>query len=259
MGLMNIRAGIEDEGIRVVGGIESGVSKELGKDLGLLCGKERLGVLLSKDLGGILSGTDVVIDFSTPGGTLKNLELNRGYRRCYVIGTTGFSVEEEAKIKEHGEEFPIVLSPNFSIGANVLYELVAASARRLSRSRGYDLEIFEWHHRFKEDVPSGTALKLGEVGAKFSGLDTKDCVRYRGVGGGRRKEGEVGIISMRGGDMIGEHRVTLCGLGESIELKHQVSNRGVFSKGALLAGKWLIKEKKKEGVYSMEEVLGLSF
>ena len=257
---MNLKTAMRDEEVRLVGGIERSGSKELGKDLGLLCGEEGVGVLLKEDLGEVLSGTDVVIDFSTPDGTLENLEVNGGYRRGYVIGTTGFSVEEEGRIREYGKEFSIVLSPNFSIGANVLYELVAASVRRLGVGMGYDVEIFEWHHRFKKDVPSGTALKLGEVGAKFSGLDFKECVRYRRGGEeGMRGEGEIGIISMRGGDMIGEHRVTLCGLGESIELKHQVSNRGVFSKGALLAGKWLIKEKKKEGVYSMEEVLGLSF
>ena len=257
---MNLKAAMRDEEFGVVGGIERSGSKEVGKDLGLLCGEEGMGVYLKEDLGEVLEGTDLVIDFSTSEGTLRNLEINKEYRRGYVIGTTGFSEEEEGRIRGYGEGFPIVLSPNFSIGANVLYELLAASARRLGMGMGYDIEIFEWHHRFKKDVPSGTALKLGEVGAKFSGLDFKECVRYRRGGEeGVRGGGEIGIISMRGGDMIGEHRVVLCGLGESIELKHQVSNRGVFSKGALLAGKWLIKEKKKEGVYSMEEVLGLSF
>ena len=197
---------------------------------------------------------DSVIDFSFHTFTNQLLSACVDQGKSAVVGTTGHSDEEISAIHAASSSIPIVMSPNFSIGVNTLFWLTSKTAEVLGK--GYDLEVVEMHHRLKQDAPSGTAKHLAEILAEQTGLSySKDTIHGRQGIIGPRTENEIGMHSMRGGDVIGDHTVVYAASGERIELTHKASSRNTFANGALRAAKWL--KDQKPGLYDMQDVLGL--
>jgi 4-hydroxy-tetrahydrodipicolinate reductase len=206
-----------------------------------------------KDLKSFLSETDSLIDFTNPESTLKNLEVAEEFKVPVVIGTTGFDEEQRNKIAEISKSVPIVFSPNMSVGVNILFKLVENVVKKIP---DYDIEIIEIHHNKKKDSPSGTAAKLLEIAASSLGKDINETAVYgRHSQDAVRKKGEVGLFSIRAGDIVGEHTVYLAGPGERIELTHRAHSRDTFASGALRAAKWVANQKP--GLYDMIDVLGI--
>jgi 4-hydroxy-tetrahydrodipicolinate reductase len=171
-----------------------------------------------------------------------------------VIGTTGFRSDEKIRLEELAGKFPCVVSPNMSIGVNVMFEITKKLAELLGNE--FDVEIIEAHHRQKKDSPSGTAIRLGEIVAEATGRDFSDVARFERHGHvGERGLNEIGIQAIRGGDIIGEHCVLFCGNGERVELTHRATNRDNFARGAIRALRWIIG--KPPGIYTMRDVLGI--
>lgn len=201
-----------------------------------------------------LKKCDAVIDFSFHSFTGELVAECAKQGKSMVIGTTGHSGDEVATIQEAASSIPIVMSPNFSIGVNTLFWLTAKTAKILGE--GYDLEVVEMHHRLKQDAPSGTAKHLAEILADQTGLSYSDNTIHGREGIiGPRTEKEIGMHSMRGGDVIGDHTVVYAALGERVELTHKASSRDTFANGALRAAHWL--EQQTPGLYDMQDVLGL--
>jgi len=197
-----------------------------------------------------ISSTDVVIDFSSPEGTQEVLHLCLQYKKPIVIGTTGHSEEQLNNIKKSSEKIPIVLSPNMSLGVNLIFKLVEFLTNVL-KDKNYDIEIIEAHHNKKKDAPSGTAKKIMEV-IKNIKPETEFVYGRNGIIG-ERKNNEVGINVIRCGDIVGEHTVIYSTYGERIELKHIATSRETFAKGAIFAAKWV--KDKPVGLYNMFDVL----
>lgn len=199
------------------------------------------------------SKADVIVDFTTPASTIEHLSGAKKSKKAIVIGTTGFDAAQLEKIKEASAIIPVVLSPNMSMGVNVLFKLAAEAAKAMP---GYDVEIVELHHNQKKDAPSGTALKLAQIIALAlkRALD-KVCVYGRKGDVGARKSEEIAVLSVRGGDIVGEHTVYFVGKGERLELTHRAQSRDTLAAGALSAAKWL--SKQKPGLYDMSDVLNL--
>ena len=220
-----------------------------------LLGKELFGAKVYSSIEEIEEKPQVVIDFTVPEATLKLLEEAKKLGVALVIGTTGFSEEERRKVEEASASLPIVFSPNMSLGVNLLFKLVAEVTKAL-KDKGYDIEIFEIHHRFKKDAPSGTAMKLAEIIAESLGRELSEVAVYgrKGIVGERKPE-EVGVLAARMGDVVGEHTVYFATLGERLELTHRATSRETFARGALVAAKWVAS--KKPGLYSMFDVLGI--
>jgi len=251
MGRAVIALAAEDPNFKVVGAIEAIGHRELGKDAGVTAGVSPLGVSISSDLAGLIETADAVIDFSERQSTLSCVELARRAGKALVIGTTGLSDADIAQVKGAAQQIPIVLSPNMSIGVNVLFGIAEATARKL---KGYDVEIFEVHHNKKKDAPSGTAKKLAQVVAAATGRDlSRDAVYGRQGIVGERKPSEIGILAARAGDVVGEHTVIFAGPGERIELIHRAHSRNTFASGALRAARFAAIASP--GFYSMADVL----
>jgi 4-hydroxy-tetrahydrodipicolinate reductase len=196
----------------------------------------------------------VLIDFTRPEGTLAHLAVCGELGVRMVIGTTGFSEAQKAKIARAAEGVAIVMAPNMSVGVNVVFKLLEAAARALSQ--GYDIEIIEAHHRHKVDAPSGTAIKMGEVVAKALGRDLKDCAVYARQGvTGARDPSTLGFAAVRGGDIVGDHTVLFAGTGERIEITHRSSSRAGYAQGSLRAARFLASQRS--GLFGMDQVLGL--
>lgn len=240
--------------IKVAGAVESNTNPKLGLDAGLVAGIGELGVKIIDDIEKVIEDTDVVVNFTTPEATLEHLEVARKYKKSMVIGTTGFNNEQLATIQEASKDIPIVLSPNMSIGVNLLFKILKDVARVLGDD--YDVEIIEAHHRMKKDAPSGTAIKMAKVIAEALGRNFDEVAVYarHGIIGERTKK-EIGIQTIRAGDIVGEHTVIFGGLGERIEIVHKASSRDTFARGALRAVIWLYG--KPAGLYDMGDVLGI--
>jgi len=218
-------------------------------------GRELAGVEATADVAAAVSVSDVVIDFTRPEGTLSHLRACTAARKAMVIGTTGFSASDRRVIAEAGKAIPIVLSPNFAVGVNVVFKLAETAARVLGDA--YDVEIIEAHHRHKVDAPSGTALHLGEVVAKALNRKLSDVARHGRHGEtGQRPEKQIGFHAIRGGDIVGEHTVLFAGQGERVEVTVRSQSRMTYAAGALRAAKFL--EGRPAGLYDMADVLGLS-
>ena len=201
-----------------------------------------------------LAAADVLVDFTRPEGTLAHLEACLKQNRRMVIGTTGFSEAQSARIAEAARRIPIVLSPNFAIGVNVVFRLAQTAARALGDA--YDVEIVEAHHRHKADAPSGTALKLGELVAQALGRDLgKVATHGRHGDTGERPARAIGFHAIRGGEIVGEHTVLFAGPGERVEVTVRSQSRTTYASGALRAAKWLAGQGP--GLYDMFDVLGL--
>jgi 4-hydroxy-tetrahydrodipicolinate reductase len=208
---------------------------------------------LGCDIHASLKDSDVLIDFTRPEGTLAHLDVCRALGVKAVIGTTGFSVAEKARIAEHAQRIAIVMSPNMAVGVNVMFRLLAMAAATLNE--GYDIEIVEAHHRHKIDAPSGTALKMGEVVAQAMGRNLTECAVYGREGvTGERNPSTIGFATVRGGDIVGDHTVMFCGTGERLEIAHKSSSRANYAQGSLRAARFLAD--KPHGLFGMEHVLG---
>jgi 4-hydroxy-tetrahydrodipicolinate reductase len=196
----------------------------------------------------------VIIDFTNPQCTLHNIKIAQKYDTPIVIGTTGFSEHEKKYILELARDIPIVLSPNMSIGMNIVFKLVEIMTKKLL---GYNIEIVELHHNSKKDAPSGTANKIAEIISSNLGENLNDVAIYGRHGINlNRKKNEIGIFSVRAGDIVGDHTVFFTGTGERLELTHRAHSRHPFAIGALKAAKWL-SNKKSPGLYSMTDVLDI--
>jgi len=233
--------------------LERSGSPYLGKDAGELIGAS-CGVAVTDDFVAALSGSDVLIDFTRPEGTLAHLAVCRAKGVKMVIGTTGFSVEQKDKLKAAAKDIAIVFAPNMSVGVNVTFKLLEIAAKALNE--GYDIEIIEAHHRHKVDAPSGTALHMGEVVAQTLGRSLAEVAVYGRQGvTGERKTATIGFATVRGGDIVGDHTVMFAGTGERIEISHKASSRATFAVGALRAARFLTN--KQNGLFDMQDVLGL--
>ncbi|CAN5163894.1 4-hydroxy-tetrahydrodipicolinate reductase [soil metagenome] len=245
MGRELCRAALETGGIELVGGTEGSGSPALGTDLGELCGAGRIGVAATEDPPG---EADVLVEFTTPEATTQHLS----YGKPHVIGTTGLSEEQNAKLEEAARSVPIVLAPNMSVGVNLLREVVRDLSAKLGT--GYDIEVVEAHHRNKKDAPSGTALLLARAAAEGRGQDLDEVAVYGREGVSPREEGEIGIHALRGGAVVGEHRLVFYSEGEEVEVTHRALSRRTFADGAMRAAKFAATAEP--GLYSMHEVLG---
>jgi 4-hydroxy-tetrahydrodipicolinate reductase len=254
MGQALIRTVAATRGCVVAGGIEVKGSPSIGRDVGEIAGLEPLGIAITDDPLPVFASVDGVLDFTVPAATVAFAALAAQARIVHVIGTTGFSDDDLAKLDAAAQHATIIKAGNMSLGVNLLAGLTARVAQVLDAE--FDVEIVEMHHRHKRDAPSGTSLVLGEAAARGRGVSLKDrSVRSRDGDIGPRREGDIGFASMRGGDVVGEHRVIFAGPGERIELAHIATDRGIFARGAARAALW--GRGRGPGLYSMADVLGL--
>ena len=208
---------------------------------------------LDDDLSAGLDGCDVIVDFSVAAATRPLLELASGWKKPIVIGTTGHDPAERKSLLGLAASVPCVWAGNFSLGVNLLFALTRRAARTLGPD--YDAEVLEMHHRFKADSPSGTAARLLEIVLEERKLGPEALRHGRKGITGKRGPGEVGVHSLRGGDVVGDHTVIFAALGERIELTHKASDRAIFARGALSAAAWVVG--RPPGVYDMQDVLDL--
>ncbi|MEW5721942.1 MAG: 4-hydroxy-tetrahydrodipicolinate reductase [Thermodesulfobacteriota bacterium] len=254
MGARIVRAVLEAKELELVGAYERLDHPDLGRDVGLVSGVGELGLPLAGSLDEVLEAGEVIIEFTEPRATMADLEKAAATGRAMVVGTTGFSPEQSARMKELGTVMRLVAAPNMSVGLNLLFKLVGEVARILGP--GYDLEIVEAHHRLKKDAPSGSALRLAEALAKATGRRLGECAVYGREGlVGQRPEGEIGVLAVRAGDIVGDHTVIYGGIGERVEITHRAHSRDTFARGAVRAAAWVADQKP--GFYDMQDVLGL--
>jgi 4-hydroxy-tetrahydrodipicolinate reductase len=238
----------------IAGGIEAKGSPFVGRDIGEVAGLGPVGVAITDDPLPLFAQVDGVLDFTTPASTLAFAALAAQARLVHVIGTTGLSPADEAKIEAAARHATIVKAGNMSLGVTLLAALTARVAAALGPE--FDIEILEMHHRHKRDAPSGTSLMLGRAAAEARGVSLNDRgVRTRDGDVGPRRDGDIGFAALRGGDVVGEHRVIFAGPGERIELAHIATDRGIFARGAVRAALWA--RGQGPGLYSMQDVLGL--
>ncbi len=244
----------ETEGIELAGGFEYPQHKLVGKDLCEAVGGSQTGKRIGARIEDVLESADVIIEFTNASASLEHLRVAAARGKPMVIGSTGFTREQLDEAAKLASAIPCVISPNMSIGVNILFKMVAEAARLLGDS--CDVEIIEAHHRFKKDAPSGTAVKLAQVVASALDRDLAQVGVYARHGMiGERTGAEIGIQTIRGGDIVGEHTVIFASLGERIEITHRAHSRDNFARGALRAAKWVIGQPN--GLYDMSDVLGI--
>ncbi len=244
----------EHPDVEVSGALEAAGHPDLGRDAGECAGIGTLNVPIVDSVTEMLKDADVLIDFSSPEASIANVKAAAETGKAIVVGTTGFSEEQRDIITKAGSNTRCLIAPNMSMGVNLLFKLVDSVSRALGD--GYDIEIVEAHHRMKKDSPSGTANKLAEIIAAALGRDL-GTVGVHGRQGlvGERKPDEIGIMAVRGGDIVGDHTVMFITNGERIELTHRAHSRNAFAKGAVQAALWLVSQSN--GLYDMHDVLGL--
>jgi 4-hydroxy-tetrahydrodipicolinate reductase len=253
MGQMLVEAVRASGDCALSGALDIASSPALGQDAGAFAG-HATGVNITADLSQGLAGSQFLIDFTRPEGTMAHLRECARQGVAVVIGTTGFSDDEKAEIAQIAKQIPVVMAPNMSVGVNVTLKLLEMAAKAMST--GYDIEIIEAHHRHKVDAPSGTALKMGEVIADALGRDLKECAVYAREGvTGERDPSSIGFATIRGGDIVGDHTVLFAGTGERIEITHKSSSRATYAQGSLRAVRFLAG--KPAGLYDMFDVLNL--
>lgn len=253
MGQMLVQALLADPQFKLVAALDLPSCASLGQDAAQPLGLHS-GVAVSADLRAGLQKAQVLIDFTRPGGTLAHLRVCRELGCQMVIGTTGFTAEQQADITAAAQDIAIVMAPNMSVGVNVTLKLLALAAKALAAD--YDIEITEAHHRHKVDAPSGTALKMGEVIAHAQGRTLADSAVYARHGHtGARQHGSIGFSVIRGGDIVGDHTVLFAGEGERIEISHKSSSRATYAQGSLRAVQFLATQER--GLFDMFDVLGL--
>jgi len=240
--------------ISLSGAFEKPGHPAIGKDVGEVVGLGKIGLDLKGDIRKVMKDADVLIDFTTPESTLNNIRFIAKTGQAMVIGTTGITGEREKEVNQLAQTIRCVMSPNMSVGVNLLFKVVADVSRILSKD--WDMEVVESHHRLKKDAPSGTAMRLAKILANSTGRDLeKDAVYERRGYIGVRKDEEIGIQAIRAGDIVGEHTVIFAGVGERIEITHRAHSRDNFARGALLACTWVVRQVN--GLYDMQDVLAL--
>lgn len=255
MGRTLVKAIAETSGLALTGALEQAGSALVGQDAGELAGLGKNGIVLTSDSGSALAKADGVIDFTVPAASRDLVAKAAQAGIVHIIGTTGFSEDDEAKIKAASAKAVIVKSDNMSLGVNLLAALVKRVAKTLDNE--FDIEVLEMHHSKKIDAPSGTALLLGRAAAEGRGIDlAKHSVMSREGHTGARKAGDIGFATLRGGTVVGEHNVIFAGPAERIELGHRAHDRMIFARGALKAALWA--RGQKPGLYGMADVLGLA-
>lgn len=256
MGQALVRAIHAVEGVRLSGAVERADSDRIGADAGELAGIGKIGVRVSGDPLPVFASADGVLDFTTPAASVEFSGYAAQAHIVHVIGTTGCSESDEARIRAAARHTAIVKSGNMSLGVNLLAVLVRQAAKALEAG-DFDIEILEMHHRRKVDAPSGTALFLGGAAAQGRGVDLAETsIRVRDGHTGARAQGTIGFASLRGGSVTGDHSVILAGEGERITLSHHAEDRAIFARGAVKAALWA--RAKKPDLYSMLDVLGFS-
>ncbi len=243
MGSLIYKLAREKGNFEICGIIENKNHQDIGKKI------ENL--ILSDDLSKIATGKEIVIDFTVPSATMEFLKICEKKGNSIVIGTTGFSEKQLSQIKKAGEKIPVFLSPNMSIGVNLFFKIIEYASVLL---KNYETEITEIHHHFKKDAPSGTAKKIASIICEKTGRNFEEVIKYgrEGITGERSFE-EIGVHSLRIGDVIGEHYVYWGGKGEIIQISHRCYNREIFAEGALKAAEFLNGKKKK--FYTMNDLL----
>lgn len=229
-------------------------SSLIGADAGELVGLGKLGIAISGDLAAVIDQFDVLIDFSTPASTLRNVALCAAHGKAIVIGTTGFNESEKTEVLAHQRAIPLCISANYSTGVNLCFKLLDIAARVMGEDA--DVEVYEAHHRHKVDAPSGTALRMGEVLANALGRELNKVAVYGREGQtGARNRDTIGFATVRGGDVVGDHTVMFMAEGERVEITHKASSRLSFARGAVRAALWL--HEQDQGLFDMQDVLGL--
>ena len=256
MGQTLIRTIHAIDGAAVHAAVERPGSPFIGKDAGEIAGLGPIGVPVTSEPLEAFLHAEGVLDFTSPAATIDFAGLAAQARIVHVIGTTGCSAEEDAKIAAAARHARVVKSGNMSLGVNLLGVLTEQATRALG-PEDWDIEVLEMHHRHKVDAPSGTALLLGAAAARGRGIDLGDhSVRVRDGHTGARPPGSIGFATLRGGSVVGEHSVLLAGEGETVTLSHSATDRSIFARGAVRGALWA--RDKKPGLYSMLDVLGLN-
>lgn len=252
MGRVLIDAINQAEGAELTAAVVRPGSKWSGFDVGELAGIGKLGLEVTEQLDP--ESFDVLIDFTLPEAVAQNLDWCVKHNKAIVIGTTGLNAEQKQLISEAGKSIPVVFAANMSVGVNLLFNLLRQTAKVMGETA--DIEIWEAHHRFKQDAPSGTAVAMGEVIADELNRDLSQCAVYGREGvTGERDQQTIGFATIRAGDVVGEHTAMFADIGERIEITHRASSRLTFAKGAVRAALWLAD--KKAAQYDMQDVLGL--
>lgn len=246
---------LDSRQMRLSGASESPGHRFIGRDAGECLGEGHLGIAICSDPAEAFAGCKVICDFTMPASTMRNMEYASDAHKAMVIGTTGLSDEQKGIIGKQAMTTPVVMAPNMSIGVNVMLKTAAMLTRMLGED--YDVEIVETHHRHKKDAPSGTAGALAEAIAEARGvkLDDYACYERHGIIG-ERPHGQIGVQSLRAGDVVGDHTIMFADKGERIELTHRAHSRENFAGGAIKAALWLAE--RQPGLYSMMDVLGLT-
>lgn len=255
MGRMLIEAVQDNSQTTLSAAIERQGSSLVGADAGEVAAIERLNVKIVDDLVAVINDIDVLIDFSLPDATEQNMQTCAEHKVAMVIGTTGFSEQQEQVLFEASKHVAIVYAGNYSTGVNLSLKLLGMAAKAFGSSA--DVEIIEAHHKHKIDAPSGTAYMMAEAVAEARGQNLKDVAIYGREGQtGAREAGTIGIHAVRGGEIIGDHTVMFIADGEVVEITHRARARMTFAAGAVRAATWVIEQKT--GQYNMQDVLGLS-
>ena len=240
--------------LKLVGAFERKSHESVGKDLGEVIGMGRMDILVSDNLNDIIDKADVVISFTSPESSIEHLSIASKKKKAVVIGTTGIPKEGIQSIKDMSQNVPVVFAPNMSVGVNLLFRVLTDVSKVLGDD--FDIEIIESHHRLKKDAPSGTAIKMAQVISESINRNLDEVAVYARKGIiGERTSKEIGIQTVRAGDIVGEHTVLFGGLGERIEITHKASSRDTFARGALKAAMWI--KDRPAGLYDMMDVLGL--
>ncbi|MBN1850419.1 MAG: 4-hydroxy-tetrahydrodipicolinate reductase [Deltaproteobacteria bacterium] len=244
----------QSDGVTLGGAFEHPNHSAVGRDAGVVAGVGELGIPIKGSLRDILGQGDVLIDFTIPQATLENIRTASPKGLSMVIGTTGITGEGLDELTRLAKTIRCVMAPNMSVGVNVMFHIAADMARILGDD--YDMEIIEAHHRFKKDAPSGTAMRLARVLAEAVNRDLDKVAKYERKGLiGERPGSEIGVQTIRAGDITGDHTVLFGGIGERLELTHRAHSRDNFAKGAVRAAAWIVKQPI--GLYDMQDVLGL--
>ena len=255
MGQMLVKAIAERGDAVLAGATERPGHPWIGRDLGECLGGQASGVAVSDDPLQVFGGVRAVLDFTAPEATVAHSVIAAQARLVHVIGTTGLSDDDLARIAAAARHATVIRAGNMSLGVNLLTVLTRKVAQALDAD--FDIEIVEMHHHHKVDAPSGTALMLGEAAAEGRGVDLREVAdRARDGHPGARRRGDIGFAALRGGDVVGEHDVIFAGAGERIVLRHLATDRMIFARGAVKAALW--GAGRKPGTYSMIDVLGLN-
>jgi 4-hydroxy-tetrahydrodipicolinate reductase len=244
---------IEDTpGAELAGGTENPGNPSIGSDVGELAGIGTKNIAVGDCLEEAVKSCDAIIDFTTPECSMETFKIAVEQIKPLVIGTTGFSASQKQQIQHWTKKTRCVMAPNMSIGVNVLFKVVRDMAQALGDA--YDVEIVEAHHKFKKDAPSGTAVRISEIVAEALNRNIDEVGVYGRKGITERTPKEIGVHTLRAGDIVGEHRVLFGGMGENLEIFHRAQSRETFARGAIRAAQWLVNQPV--GLYDMQDVLG---